>query len=102
MGPSEASVGVLPGGCGTQNLPWLVGEGWAKRMMLTNERVSAETAMRIGLIAQVVPVGHALETALSLSQRVARQSPWAVLYGKELIHQARKGTARHASLAFRK
>ncbi|HAC26916.1 MAG TPA: enoyl-CoA hydratase, partial [Marinobacter hydrocarbonoclasticus] len=30
----EASVGLLPCAGGTQNLPWLVGEGWAKRMIL--------------------------------------------------------------------
>ena len=41
MALPEASIGLLPCGCGTQTLPWLVGEGWAKRMILTNERVDA-------------------------------------------------------------
>ena len=50
MALPEPSVGLLPGGGGTQTLPWLVGEGWAKRMILTNERVGAETALRIGLV----------------------------------------------------
>jgi hypothetical protein len=44
----ETAVGLLPCGCGTQTLPWLVGEGWAKRMILTGERVDAATALRIG------------------------------------------------------
>jgi signal transduction histidine kinase len=50
----EATVGLLPCAGGTQNLPWLVGEGWAKRMILCDERIDAETALRIGLVEQVV------------------------------------------------
>lgn len=44
----EASVGLLPCAGGTQNLPRVVGEGWAKRMILLGERVDAATAQRIG------------------------------------------------------
>ena len=44
MALPEATVGLLPAGLGTQHLPWLVGEGWAKRMILCGERVDAETA----------------------------------------------------------
>ena len=44
MALPEATVGLLPCGLGTQHLPWLVGEGWAKRMILCGERVGAETA----------------------------------------------------------
>ena len=40
MALPEAGVGLLPCAGGTQNLPWLVGEGWAKRMILCGERVS--------------------------------------------------------------
>lgn len=99
MALPEASVGLLPCGCGTQTLPWLVGEGWAKRMILTNERVSADTALRIGLVEQVVPRGQSLPAALELARRVGTLSPRAVSCSKELIHQARHGTPRHAALA---
>ncbi|MDP9088907.1 MAG: enoyl-CoA hydratase [Pseudomonadota bacterium] len=99
MALPEASVGLLPCGCGTQTLPWLVGEGWAKRMILTNERVNAETALRIGLVEQVVARGQARQAALELAQRVATLSPAAVTYSKSLIHQARQGTPRTAALA---
>jgi enoyl-CoA hydratase/carnithine racemase len=99
MALPEASVGLLPAGCGTQTLPWLVGEGWAKRMILTNERVDAETAMRIGLVEQVVPRGQALAAALTVAERVSSLSPRAVNFSKKLIHQARQGTPRHAALA---
>src|SRR5271156_5017118 len=99
MALPEPSVGLLPGGCGTQTLPWLVGEGWAKRMMLTNERVNAETALRIGLVEQVVARGQALSAARDLANRVSTLSPSAVTFSKTLIHQARQGTPRGAALA---
>src|ERR1700744_5685979 len=70
MALPEASVGLLPCGCGTQTLPWLVGEGWAKRMILTNERVNAETALQIGLVEEVVGNGESLEAALKMAERV--------------------------------
>lgn len=99
MALPEPSVGLLPAGCGTQTLPWLVGEGWAKRMILTNERVDAGTALRIGLVEQVVPRAQSLPTAIELAQRVSTLSPRAVTYSKNLIHQARQGTPRSAALA---
>ena len=45
MALPEAAVGLLPCAGGTQLLPLLVGEGWAKRMILCGERVTAETAL---------------------------------------------------------
>jgi enoyl-CoA hydratase/carnithine racemase len=99
MALPEPSVGLLPAGCGTQTLPWLVGEGWAKRMILTNERVDAATALRIGLVEELVPRGAAREAALKLAERVATLSPRAVTFSKQLIHQSREGTPRSAALA---
>jgi enoyl-CoA hydratase/carnithine racemase len=99
MALPEPSVGLLPAGCGTQTLPWLVGEGWAKRMILTNERVDAATALRIGLVEQVVARGAGRQTAIELARRVATLSPRAVTFSKGLIHHARLGTPRAAALA---
>ncbi|MFM0439418.1 enoyl-CoA hydratase [Paraburkholderia strydomiana] len=99
MALPETAVGLLPCGCGTQTLPWLVGEGWAKRMILTGERVAAATALRIGLVEEVVEKGAAREAALSMAARVATLSPQAVGFSKTLIHQARNGVPRSAALA---
>jgi len=95
----EAAVGLLPCGCGTQTLPWLVGEGWAKRMILTNERVNAATALRIGLVEEVVPAGQSLDAALRLAERAASLRPRAAAYSKRLVHLAREGVARGPALA---
>jgi len=99
MALPEPAVGLLPAGCGTQMLPWLVGEGWAKRMILTNERVSADTALRIGLVQEVVEKGKSLAAATALADRVGTLSPRAVEYCKGLIHNARNGIPRRAGLA---
>ena len=98
MALPEPAVGLLPAGCGTQNLPWLVGEGWAKRMILTNERINAETALRIGLVEEVVEKGKSLEAARAMAERVAGLSPKSVEFCKSLIHNARNGIPRRAGL----
>ncbi|HEY6643241.1 enoyl-CoA hydratase [Povalibacter sp.] len=85
----EASVGLLPGAGGTQRLAWLVGEGWAKRMILCGERVDANTAKAIGLVEEVVAKGGALDAALKLADQAAQQSPVAVSACKQLIQGAR-------------
>jgi enoyl-CoA hydratase/carnithine racemase len=90
LGLPEASVGLLPCAGGTQMLSWLVGEGWAKRMILCGERVDAATALRIGLVEQVVARGGALARALEMAQSVARQSPSSVAACKRLIQGARR------------
>ena len=99
MALPEPAVGLLPAGSGTQNLPWLVGEGWAKRMILTNERIDAATALRIGLVQEIVPKGEGLKAATAMAERVASLSPRAVEYCKALIHNARNGIPRRAGLA---
>ncbi|MDE2430411.1 MAG: enoyl-CoA hydratase [Burkholderiales bacterium] len=89
MALPEASVGLLPCAGGTQHLSWLVGEGWAKRMILGGERIDAATALRIGLVEEVVERGSAVKRALALAAQVARQSPGSVAACKQLIHGAR-------------
>jgi enoyl-CoA hydratase/carnithine racemase len=85
----EAGVGLLPCAGGTQNLALLAGEGWAKRMILCGERIDAATALRIGLVEQVVPGGTSLEAALKLAESVGKQSPSSVTACKKLIQGTR-------------
>ena len=95
MALPEAAVGLLPCAGGTQNLPWLVGEGWAKRMILCGERIGAAQALAIGLVEEVVPTGQALATALALAAKVARQSPSSVTACKSLIQAGRTLPTQH-------
>ena len=96
MALPEATVGLLPCAGGSQWLAWNVGEAWAKRMVLLGERVDAPTALRIGLVSEVVPRGGALERALAMAALVDKQSPSAVRACKALIQAARHGTPQRA------
>ena len=91
MALPEATVGLLPCAGGTQNLPWLVGEGWAKRMILCGERIKADKALSIGLVEEVVPQGAALDKALELAEMAGKQSPSSVARCKTLVMSARDG-----------
>lgn len=97
MALPEATVGLLPCAGGTQNLPWLVGEGWAKRMILCGERVKADKALAIGLVEEVVPTGESLEKAMALATMTGKQSPSSVARCKTLIMSARDGRSHDDS-----
>ena len=85
----EAAWAYCPSVGGTQRLTRLVGEGWAKRMILCGERIGAQQAQTLGLVEEVVPAGEALTTATALAAKVGNQSPPSVAACKRLIHSAR-------------
>jgi enoyl-CoA hydratase/carnithine racemase len=91
----EATVGLLPCAGGTQNLPRLVGEGWAKRLILLGERIDASTALRIGLVEEVVGKGEALARAREWAHQATKQSPISVAACKALVQATR--TQSHAT-----
>lgn len=95
MALPEAKVGLLPCAGGTQNLTALVGEGWAKRIILCGEQVDASQALTIGLIEEVVPQGEALSRSVALANNVANQSPTSVSACKQLIQNARTSPISH-------
>lgn len=97
----EATVGLLPCAGGTQNLTRLVGEGWAKRMILLGERIDADTAMSIGLVEARVDKGQALALALEWAAKAARQSPTSVAACKTLVQSTRSGSHAAALVAER-
>lgn len=89
MALPEAAVGLLPCGLGTQHLGWLVGEQWAKRMILLNERLKSDKAQEIGLVSEVVSAGSVVDKALELAAKAEGTSPTASVYCKELVMAAR-------------
>lgn len=101
MALPEAAVGLLPCAGGTQWLTRTVGEAWAKRMVLLGERVDAETALRIGLVDEVVPRGQSLERALAMAAQVEKQSPSSVAACKRLIDGARRQPPQQVLIAER-
>ncbi len=75
LGLPEVSVGVIPGGGGTQLLPRRVGWSRAAALIFTARRVSAAEAHRLGAVDEVVPAGTARDHALDIARVIAANSP---------------------------
>ncbi|MPY21298.1 enoyl-CoA hydratase [Shewanella sp. YLB-07] len=97
MALPEATVGLLPCAGGTQNLAALIGEGWAKRMILCGERVGAQQALQLKLVEEEVDTGASLDAAMQLAAKVAKQSPSSIKACKTLI-QAGRNMPRNQAL----
>lgn len=85
IGLPEIKLGILPGAGGTQRLPRLIGRAKAKEMMFTGEALSAQEALRIGLVNRVVPQGEALQAARELAKKIARHSKPALARIKKSV-----------------
>lgn len=70
----EINLGIVPGGGGTQLLPRLIGRGNALHLLLTGNRVTAEDARLLGLVAEVVP-GDATTRAIEVAAQIAAKPP---------------------------
>ena len=78
LGQPEVKLGVIPGYGGTQRLPRLVGRGAALKLLLTGEIISAQEALRIGLVDEVVPAANLMQRAEALALSIAAQAPLAI------------------------
>jgi enoyl-CoA hydratase len=91
LGIPEAGVGLFAAGGGLLRLPSRVGYGRAMEMALTADPIRAEEAAELGLVARVTEPGSAVEVALELAERIARNAPLAVIASKQLV-KATQGT----------
>ena len=87
FGLPETTVGLVPGGGGTQLALRRLGPGPAADLVLTGRRVGAAEAARLGLADRVVPPGTAGEHARELAGRIAANSPVAVRNAKRALRQ---------------
>ena len=86
MGLTETSLAIIPGAGGTQRLPRIVGVAKAKELIFTARRVDAETALKIGLVSQVVEPDKLMEAALTLAKEIAKNGPIGVAQAKFAIN----------------
>ena len=85
VGLPEVSVGVIPGGGGTQLLPRRVGAARAAELVFTARRVEAAEAAGLGLVDQLVDEGTDRDEALALADRIAANSPVGLRAAKRAL-----------------
>jgi enoyl-CoA hydratase len=88
FGQPEINLGILPGAGGTQRLTRAVGKALAMDVILTGRFLSAEEALRAGLVARVVPREAWLDEAKRVARAIAAKSPISVRLAKEAVDQA--------------
>ena len=88
FGQPEVTLGLVPGGGGTQRLPRLVGKGRALQLILSGETISAQEAYRIGLVNEVVPAAELIPRAEAILKKIASNAPIAI---KLALEAANKG-----------
>jgi len=85
FGLTEVSLGIIPGGGGTQNLPRMIGRNRAKELIFTARRINAAEAFRLGLVNHVLPREALLAKATDLAREIMKNSPFAVRQAKWAI-----------------
>jgi len=82
LGLPEITLGIIPGGGGTQRLPRLVRLGAANRLILLGERMNSEEAEKAGLVDKVVPLAEMEEHVRTLASKLLEMPPLALRAAK--------------------
>jgi len=98
LGLPEITLGLFPGAGGSQRLLRQVSPCIAREMMFLGERITADEALRIGLVNRVVDDGTALEAALVIAGKLATKSAMTL---KLLKRTLRDGAEMPPSAALR-
>ncbi|NDC30633.1 MAG: enoyl-CoA hydratase [Bacteroidetes bacterium] len=88
FGQPEIKIGIMPGAGGTQRLTKAVGKALAMEMVLTGKFISAEEALKAGLVNRVVAEELYLDEAVKLAKEVTQMSPISVRLAKESVLKA--------------
>lgn len=87
LGLPEVTVGVIPGGGGTQLLARRVGSSRAADLIFTGRRLDVAEAERLGLVDRRVPAGQARSAALDLAATIAANSPVGLRNAKRALRR---------------
>ena len=97
FGLPEVTVGVVPGGGGTQTLVRRIGATRAADLILTGRKVTAQEAYDLGIVNRLVPAGTARAAALELAATIAKNSPVGTRAAKRALRLG-AGVDLHAGL----
>ena len=87
MGLPEVSLGIIPGYGGTQRLPRIVGTGNALQMILTGDHVTADEALRMGLVSGVFEPDELLDGVRAVARTIVSRGPTALALAKQAVHR---------------
>jgi len=87
LGQPEVKLGIIPGYGGTQRLARLVGKGIAMQLVLSGEMISAQEALRIGLVNEVTPPAELIPRAEAIARKIIANAPLAVQYAMEAVNK---------------
>src|SRR5690349_23502306 len=87
LGQPEVKLGILPGYGGSQRLARLCGKGVAHELCLTGEMITAEEALRIGLVNHIYDPAELIPAAESLGKKIIANAPLAVKFTMEAIER---------------
>jgi enoyl-CoA hydratase len=87
FGQPEVTLGLLPGGGGTQRLPRLVGKGRALQLILSGQIIGAQEAYRIGLVNEVVPAAELVGRAEAILKQIFANAPIAVRLSLDAVNK---------------
>ena len=87
FGQPEVNLGLFPGWAGTQRLPRLVGLGDALYLLLTADMLTAEEALRIGLVQKVVEPEQLMPEVMTIAKKIASKGPKAIRLVKRVARQ---------------
>jgi len=90
FGQPEVNLGLIPGYAGTQRLPRMVGMGDALYMLMTADMISAQDALRIGLVQKVVEPEELMETVMNIAKNIASKGPDAIRKVKNVVRLGRE------------
>lgn len=88
LGIPEVTVGLFAGGGALGRLPRHVPEALAMRMALTGEPITAETAQAHGLVIETTEPGGAVEAAVALGEKIAKNAPLGVAASKRIVRES--------------
>lgn len=83
---TEVTIGIMPGGGGTQTLARVVGEARAKEIILTGLPFSAEDALEWGVVNRICEPGRLMDEAMATAQRICDNAPLSIRQAKKSIH----------------
>src|SRR6202048_1407563 len=87
VGQPEVKLGIMTGYGGSQRLARLCGKGAAYELCLTGEMISAEEALRIGLVNHVYEPADLLPAAEALAKKIIANAPLSVKFTMEAIER---------------